>query len=202
MRCTKKILYKIRTITVNWTDQLIYHLRRIICQVKFENSNEPNFSKNKRLNDKRKIAKAKKRNNVEKMKEHFTNLVNNYQNIEYTQEKLKQNGWDDYGMNKSNWHTKFRCLKQGLHLIIHHLGDKKSKQAFRNGFTILIDPRLINRKQEHWPLRLELESIYGKLRKMRTYIMIKNEFDKAEIYPKFYKRMKESGLTLKNQKRY
>ena len=32
------------------------------------------------------------------------------------------------------------------HLVVHHIGNDKGKQAYRNGFTIAKDPRFINEK--------------------------------------------------------
>ena len=72
--------------------------------------------------------------------------------------------------------------------MVHHLRDRVSKQTFRNGFTIVKDIRFINEKQGYWSLRLELEPISDKLRKTRSYIVIKNEFGKKEFYPKFDKK--------------
>ena len=74
----------------------------------------------------KKFTKAKeKENNAEKRKEHFTNLVNNYQNTEYNQEKWKHNIWGDWETDESNWHTKTKCSKQGLHLVVHHLEKRR-----------------------------------------------------------------------------
>ena len=38
----------------------------------------------------------------------------------------------------------------------------KDKRAYRNGFTIVKDPRFLINKDEHWPMRVELEPIYDK----------------------------------------
>ena len=81
-----------------------------------------------------------------------------------------------------------------------HIGNDKGKQAYRNGFTIVKDPRFINGKNGHWPLGVELEPIYGKIRNTRTYIVTKNEFGKRKFYPKFYKRMKDAGYVLRDNK--
>ena len=103
-------------------------------------------------------------------------------------------------MNKDDWHTKARCPKQGLHRVIHRLGDNKEKQVFRNGITIVKDPRFINGRDGHWPLRVELESIYDKIIKTKIYIVVRNEYGKREFYPKFYQKMKEKDMTLDNYK--
>ena len=84
--------------------------------------------------------------------------------------------------------------------MIHHIGNDKGKQAYRNRFTIVKDPRFINGKNGHWPLRVELEPIDGKIRNTRTYIVTKNEFGKREFYTKFYKRMKDAGYVLRDYK--
>ena len=50
--------------------------------------------------------------------------------------------------------------------------------------------------EKYWPLRIELEPTYDTKRKTRTYYVIRNEFGKREFNPKFYRRMKDSGMTL------
>ena len=45
----------------------------------------------------------------------------------------------------------------------------------------------MNGKQGYWSLRLEIEPISDKLRKTRTYTVIKIKFGKREFYTKFYK---------------
>ena len=199
--CTEDIAQQqIRTILEIWTDQLIYHLRRVFNCGKILNSQkEQNIrSRGSKTNKKNKEKKSEKRNNQEKRKEYFTKLVTNYQSSNYTEEKWRQNKWVDWELEENNWHTKSRCPKQGLHLVVHHLGGNGDKQAYRNGFTIVRDPRFKNGREGHWPLRIELEPIFDKIRKTRTYIVIKNEFGKRELNPKFYKRMQETGMTLKD----
>ena len=58
------------------------------------------------------------------------------------------------------------------------------------------DPRFLINKDEHWPMRVELEPIYNKKRKTKNYIVKKNEYGKREFYPIFFNRMKKAGLTL------
>ena len=176
-------LQQIRIIIEKWTDQLVYHLRGIFrCK---KNQNKDNIK-----------TRESKRNNKEKRQEKFKDLVNNYQNSDFTEEKWIKNAWGDCELDEHTWHTKSKCPKQGLHLVVHHFGDKERKQAYRNGFTIIKDPRFINGKEGYWPFRVELEPKYDKIRKTKTYMVIKNEFGKREFYPKFYKRMQESGMTL------
>ena len=79
-------------------------------------------------------------------------------------------------MDKDILYTKSKCPKQDLHLVAHHIGNDKGKQAYRNGYTIVKNLRFINVKNGHWPLRVELEPIFDKIRNTRTYIVTKNEF--------------------------
>lgn len=99
-------------------------------------------------------------------------------------------------MNEDDWHTKSKCPKLGLHLVIHHLGNKDGKQAYRNGFTIVKDPRFLNGGQDHWPLRIELEPAYDKKRDTKTYFVVRNEFGRREYYSKFYQRMVDGNFAL------
>ena len=72
---------------------------------------------------------------------------------------------------------------------------RKDKKAFRNTFTIVKDPKFINDKDTHWPLRVELEPIYDK-KKTKSFKITKNEFGRREFYPKIFNRMKKDGMIL------
>ena len=111
----------------------------------------------------------------------FANIVNNYHNSKYTNEDWNKNECNDCEHDESFWHTKSKWPKQGLHLVIHHLRSK-DKRAYRNGFTIVNDPRFLINKDVHWPMRVELEPIYDKKRKTKNYIVKKNEYGKREFY--------------------
>ena len=197
---------QIRMIIEKWTDQLLYHMMelfkcgRILYSQGKQNTHSRETEQDKEKKEKKVKINRSKKKNEEKQKEHFKNLVNKYHSTEYTEDKWNQNAWKDCDLDEHNWHTKSKWPKQGLHLVVHHLGNKNSKQAFRYGFTIVKDPRFLNGKDGHWPLRIELEPVFDKTRKTRTYIVIKNEFGKRELYSKFYKRMLESGLTLNDYK--
>ena len=190
---------KIREIIEQWTNQLLSHIINIISITKVNAT--PRKTKNHR-NSKRKhhILKQnnqsnKKTNEETKIDDHFAELVNNYHNSEYTQDNWNSNECKDCDHDEKTWHTKSKWPKQGLHLVVHHLGDKE-KKAFRNGFTIVKDPRFLNDKDTHWPLRVELEPIYDKKRKTKSYIVTRNEFGRREFYPKFFNRMKKNGMIL------
>ena len=191
---------KIRTIIEPWTNQLLYHIIKVTKEEEqksgkcIKKSNATNGKYNNPKQDNHNKAHSKR----EPVKEDkFANIVNKYHNSQYTEEDWNKNECKDCEHNENSWHTKSRWPKQGLHLVIHHLGNK-NKNAYRNGFTIVKDPRFLLSNKEHWPMRIELEPIYDRKRKTKNYIVKRNEFRKREFYPKFFNRMKEAGLTLDN----
>ena len=130
----------------------------------------------------------------EEKKQRFEEIVILYQKSEFTQENWHKNEWKDWKHNEETWHTKARWPEQGLHLVVYHLGSD-DKMGYRNGFIIIKDYRFIN-GENYLPLRIELEPTYDTKRKTRTYYVIRNEFGKREFYQKFYRRMKDSEMTL------
>ena len=178
---------KIRLIMEQWMDQLFHHIMSEI------NGGKNSNPKRKRESDIRKT----KNDNKELKEDKFAKVVNTYHNSEYTRENWQRNECKDCEHDDNSWHTKSKWPKQGLHLVIHHMGNKE-KTSYRNGFTIVRDPRFLISKEEHWPLRVELEPTYDRIRKTKNYYVKKNEFGRREFYPLLYKRMEEAGLILDN----
>ena len=184
---------------IKCTDNLIYHLIRIIENSQGKPIKQERNKNNKSRNTKeeRKIMQLRK----EEKKQRFEEIVILYKKkSEFTQENWHKNEWKDWKHNEETWHTKARWPEQGLHLVVYHLGSD-DKMGYRNGFIIIKDHRFIN-GENYLPLRIELEPTYDTKRKLELITSLGMNSAKENFTRNSTEEWKTLKWHLKHMKKY
>ena len=148
--------------------------------------------------------KQRKRTQLQKAAESFTNKAEKWSNTDRQQDldpvsnrmkasKRVRIDWvskkifNPQNYEDVNWHTKSKCPQRGLHLVIHNFQWNNGKK----GFTFIEDERFYCPESEaFYPLRVELIPRKDKKRQKIGYTVYKNEFGLQKDYEVFYNRHK------------